>query len=542
MYRKNYLSLFLLLAVLLSCLIFTAESFAVPGRAKLTFKTPANHPTGLAFDGKNIWLADRGTHLLYQISPIDGTVITTIKAPGFDPRGLAWDGKLLWCVDAGEGWIYGINVQTGNAEKLLESNSPDPIGLAVDGEFLWLVDNKEKKLLKINRIDGMMHENIPAPSNNSKDLTFDGTYIWVADNGDDMLYRVDPSSGQVVTFLASVGPYPYGLCWDGTTLWCADYQKTEIYQLDLDDPDFVVKKDPKAYYWEAIHDFRNYGPDVVTDLDSYVAVPGDLDNQEIIETIQYDPMPENFVVDRWGQKFAHFHFKNIGPGSFLMPKMKVKAKLYHTEYIIFPERVGKLEAIPKELKAKYLADGLKYDMKNPIIQQAVQQAIGNERHPYWMVRKIFDYICDKIDYNLKPLGGWNPAPTVLKRGTGSCSEFTFIFIAMCRASGLPARYAGSIVVRSEDKGIDDVWHRWAEVYLPNYGWIPVDVSAGDSPIPSQRARKIGVLNNRYLITTKGGGDSEYLEFYYNFNAKWKTEGTCKVYSKQFGEFTPIDLP
>ena len=542
MCRKNYLGLFLILSVSLFCLIFTAESFAVLGSAKLTFKTPANHPTGLAFDGKNIWLADRGAYQIYQINPQDGAVIKTINAPGFDPRGLAWDGKLLWCVDAGEGWIYGINVQTGIAEKLLESNSPDPIGLAFDGEFLWLVDNKEKKLLKINRSDGMMHENIPAPSSNSKDLTFDGKYIWVADNGDDMLYRVDPASGQVVTFMASVGPYPYGLCWDGKTLWCADYQRAELYQLDLEDKDFVVRKDPKEYYWEAIHDFRNYGPDLVTELDSYIAVPGDLDNQELLDEIRYEPAPKDFVVDRWGQKFAHFHFTDIAPGSFLTPKMKVKAKLYHTEYIIFPERVGKLDQIPADLKTKYLGDGLKYDMTNPVIQQAVQEAVGKERHPYWMVRKIFDYICDKVDYNLKPLGGWNPAPTVLKRGTGSCSEYTFIFIAMCRASGLPARYAGSIVVRSQDKGIDDVWHRWAEVYLPNYGWIPVDVSAGDSPIPSQRARKIGVLSNRYLITTKGGGDSEYLEFYYNFNAKWKTQGKCKIHSKQYGEFTPIDLP
>lgn len=540
MHRKNYFSLVLLFALSLSCLIFSAESLAAPGKAKLMFKTPASHPTGMAFDGKNIWLADRGISLLYQINPIDGRVIATIKAPGFDPRGLAWDGKLLWSVDAGEGWIYGIDIQTGIAEKILESNSPDPMGLAFDGEFLWLVDNKEKKLLKINRIDGMMHETIPAPSNSSKDLTFDGTYLWVTDNGDDMLYRVAPSSGQVVTCMPSVGRYPYGICWDGTTLWCADYQNGELAQLDLNDPDFIVKKNPKRYAWEAIHDFRNYGPDVVTELDSYFAVPSDQDNQAILDVIQYDPAPENFVVDRWGQKFAHFHFKDIASGAFLKPTMKVTATLYHTEYILFPERVGKLDAIPREMKEKYLADGLKYDLKNPIIAQAVQQAIGNERHPYWMVRKIFDYICDKIEYNLKPLGGWNPAPTVLARGTGSCSEYTFIFIAMCRASGLPARYAGSIVVRSEDKGIDDVWHRWAEVYLPNYGWIPVDVSAGDSPVPAQRARKIGVLNNRYLITTKGGGDSEFLEFYYNFNARWKSQGTCKVHSKQFGEFTPID--
>lgn len=535
--QKRVISNFVLLIIAVFSFLNLQATF---GQVLKTFKTPATHPTGMTFDGKYIWLADNMTYKIYRINPDNGEVVKTIKSPGFDPVGLAWDGKLLWCSDGQEGWIYGINVETGIAEKILESNSSKPAGLAFDGEFLWLVDKGEKKLLKINRTDGMMHENIPAPSNNSNGIAFDGKYIWVTDNGDDMLYRVDPKSGQVITFIPSIGPYPYGICWGEKTLLCADYQKCEIYQLDLENKEFITKKEPKVYYWEIMHDFRNYGPDNVDELDIYIAVPKDLDNQNILGDIQYEPQPTEFVQDQWGQKFAHFFYENIKPGTFLIPTMKLKVKNYHTEYLIFPEKVGSLEEIPEEIMKKYLIDGTKLDIHHPLIQEGVKKAIGNEKHPYWMMRKIFDYICEKIDYKLKPLGGWNPAPTVLKRGTGSCSEYTFIFIAMCRASGLPARYAGSIVVRNKDKGIDDVYHRWAEVYLPNYGWIPVDVSAGDSPIPANRARKIGVLRNVYLITTKGGGDSGYLEFYYNFNAKWKTSGKCKIYSKQFGEFTPVE--
>lgn len=525
--------------VLIALFSASSKTTATIGDAVKTFPTPAQHPTGMAFDGKSIWLADAETCQFYRINPEDGSVIQTLKTPGYDPKGLAWDGELLWCVDAKEGWIYGINVNSGIAEVILESNTPDPGGLTFDGEFLWLVDNKEKQLLKINRIDGMMHENIPAPSANSKGLAFDGKYIWITDNVDDMLYRVCPTSGSVVTFFRSVGPYPYGICWTGETLWCADYQTCELYQLNLTDSDFIRKRDSKVYQWTAMQEFRNYGPDVVEQLDVYMAIPGDLENQKMLEKIDYDPQPFDFVTDRWNQKFAHFRFSNIRPGTFLKPKMKIKAEQCQVEYAIFPERVGKLSDIPEDIRKRYLDDAMKFDMSHPLIEDGAKAAVGAETHPYWMMRKIFDYICDKINYKLKPLGGWNPAPTVLKRGTGSCSEYTFIFIALCRASGLPARYAGSIVVRSEDKGVDDVFHRWAEVYLPNYGWIPVDVSAGDSPIPANRAKRIGVLYNKYLITTKGGGDSEYLEFYYNFNARWKTKGRCRIYSTQFGEYVPV---
>ena len=90
------------------------------------------------------------------------------------------------------------------------------------------------------------------------------------------------------------------------------------------------------------------------------------------------------------------------------------------------------------------------------------------------------------------------------------------------------------------KGEDHVWHRWPEVYLPNYGWIPADPSAeGHRPFPGGKARLIGSGSNRYLITTVGGGDSEYLDSYYNFNARWKTRGKCKIVNKAYGEYTPI---
>ena len=170
-------------------------------------------------------------------------------------------------------------------------------------------------------------------------------------------YRVNPESGSVVTFIPSVGPYPYGICWDGKTLWCADYQKCQLQKLDLKDKNHVIKKDPKSYYWELMHDFRNYGPDAVKEVDIYFAVPKNQDNQKILTEIQYEPEPTNFVTDKWDQKFAHFHFSDLKSGDHVLPKMKVKVQKYHTIYSIFPERVGTIEEIPKEIKRRYLADG-----------------------------------------------------------------------------------------------------------------------------------------------------------------------------------------
>jgi hypothetical protein len=136
-------------------------------------------------------------------------------------------------------------------------------------------------------------------------------------------------------------------------------------------------------------------------------------------------------------------------------------------------------------------------------------------------------------------GGWDIPEVVLKRGKGSCSEYTFTFVALCRAAGLPARYRGSLVVRGDDASIDEAFHRWAEVYFPNYGWVPIDANRGDQKGAADQARGFGESSNRFLVTTQGGGDSELLAWDYNAHAHYNTTGYAKIEQESFGFWEPL---
>lgn len=205
-----------------------------------------------------------------------------------------------------------------------------------------------------------------------------------------------------------------------------------------------------------------------------------------------------------------------------------------------PEQTGDLSRIPEEIKKEYLADGSKYCLTDPRIYKTAKEIVGSETNCYQIARNVFEYIHQKIHYEMSD--GWDTAPKILDRGTGSCSEFSVAFIALCRAAGLPARYVGSVVVRKDDASTDaGVFHRWPEVYLPNYGWVPFDASSGrgNFATPSDAAAAIGNREPNYLITTIGGGPSEYLGWEYNSEGTWKAKGPCKVVVERVGEWSPL---
>ena len=521
---------------LIGLILAATTAFATPGDTVNSLPLPSAYTLGLAFDGNYLWSADRRTDQFYKFDPADGKLLDSISAPAYSITGITYDGKWLWAVDAEAGQIFAIDPTTRLVERTLSGPVAQPGGLAWDGKYLWVADAGEGKLHQIDPNDGTTIITIAAPTKTPGPLAFDGRYLWVADRNRDEIYMVTTDRGTVLITFNAPGKYVSGLAVDKNNLWVADYQSDRCYQLVIDDGAQFSQRDKRVENLEYVHQVRNYGPDSVSLLHVYIAIPQNLNSQTLVDDIQFTPKPVDILTDKWGQKVAHFEFTNLAAGQISSVTMNAKVELQKLRYFIFPDKVGKLTDIPADIRKLYLVDDVKFQFTNPVIQDAIKAAVGTETNPYWIGRKIFSYINDKLFY--ERVGGWNTAPTVLQRGNGSCSEYTFVYIAMCRAVGLPARYVGAVTLRGDDASWDDVFHRWVEIYLPNYGWVPIDPSGGDQPTPQGQAAYIGNIDNRYLITTCSGGGSEYLDWSYNANEKWVSKGKCKIAVESFGEWTP----
>ncbi len=524
------------LALILFLPAVCIPAWSYPGKVLKAVKAPYSCSTGLAFDGTNLWVADHKQDKLVCVNPANGSVLREIPSPGFWPMGLAWDGKSLWNVDSHQKKIFRVDPKDGTILTTIDAPGGSPEALAWDGTTLWVSDLSERSIMKVDLSDGTAVQTFPVPAQSAQGLVFDGSYLWCSDRMTDELYMLDSRSGEVIIILKAPGPYPRGLAYDGEHLWTVDYQKDSLFQLVRQDDELFRIENTKAFRTTFQHEAKVIGKGQLRELNVSIAVPVSLPQQEILR-VTFTPTPTGRVTDRWSQECAQFTYRDKSAGTTLSSYMSVDARISAINYFIFPERCGNLADIPADIRKLYTANDTKYLIEDPFIQEMVKRVVGNEKSPYWIARRIFDSVRTRLEYRLE--GGWNVAPVVLRRGTGSCSEYSFSFISLCRAAGLPARYVGAIVVRGDDASYDEVFHRWPEVYLPNYGWIPIDPQGGDKPLARDRAMNIGHLPNRFLITTHSGGGSEYLGWYYNSHESYQSEPQVRLEIEAFGEWEPL---
>lgn len=89
--------------------------------------------------------------------------------------------------------------------------------------------------------------------------------------------------------------------------------------------------------------------------------------------------------------------------------------------------------------------------------------------PRSKVLALLRHLAGRIRYG-GPQGSRDPVPEVLKRGYARCFDKSDVFVAFCRAQGIPARVVAGWVPAL------GAGHVWTEVRLGEAGWIPVDAT------------------------------------------------------------------
>jgi len=299
----------------------------------------------------------------------------------------------------------------------------------------------------------------------------------------------------------------------------------------------VERTDPHVRLVRYEHEIIAMGRRPARDVEVRIALPAAEERQDIL-AFDIAPPPDAIRTDAFGQRHAVWRIGTLPAGERRSFGFLALAKLWNTAWRVRPEEIGPRSEIPADVRALYLADGEFYRIDDPLIAEVGRVADGA---PTILeeVRRLHDAIIDRVEYIRD--NRWDTAPEVLERGTGSCSEFNYAMIAVCRARGIPARYAGGTITKA-DAGPwfeDRVYHRWTEVYLPRVGWYPVDLSRDNTAAKAGDIyRYFGKISWASLLMVRGGGGPLAAMLWdYRSETFWVEEEGVSIASRRTGTWT-----
>ncbi|MBV1837748.1 transglutaminase family protein [Acetobacter estunensis] len=128
--------------------------------------------------------------------------------------------------------------------------------------------------------------------------------------------------------------------------------------------------------------------------------------------------------------------------------------------------------------------------------------------PLDWLRGLNQRIASSLTYRTRfEPGVWSPVETLTRR-SGSCRDSAWLFIALARRAGFAARFVSGYLVQNEDGNggaLTCDLHAWAEVFVPERGWLGFDTTSGQivaqnhialavSAVPEEAAPVSGLLD------------------------------------------------
>ena len=154
------------------------------------------------------------------------------------------------------------------------------------------------------------------------------------------------------------------------------------------------------------------------------------------------------------------------------------------------ERADGFSAIPTGLISEYTGHTESFTIDDPIIANVAQRASKGDETVLGTVANLLDYVTQNTTYCNFETPRY-PLDT-LSDSLGDCDDQSILLISMARSLGIPAYLKVGVIIHpgivdsdtsweghleNDADGIG--WHGWVMIYIPPWGWVPVDLTLID---------------------------------------------------------------
>ena len=245
-----------------------------------------------------------------------------------------------------------------------------------------------------------------------------------------------------------------------------------------------------------------------------ILVPKTVPQRQKVVSLTYSKPPsEEFDAD--GNHYARFTMDN--PPARTVITIDGQAEAYrfdlNTVKTVNPPNLANAQDLQM-----WLADEKYLEKNAPPIQTAAQSITGSD--DITELRNIMAFVTKTLRES-----GFSSADRgalwAIQNKNGDCTEFAELFVALCRAKNIPARYCEGYLVGLVPANQPSA-HNWAEAYTKQYGWVrfdPIHTRDRTATFDSCKPEYLQLSNIRH---DNGLNDSHY------YHWTWQGSGNVRV--------------
>lgn len=147
----------------------------------------------------------------------------------------------------------------------------------------------------------------------------------------------------------------------------------------------------------------------------------------------------------------------------------------HFQAEVFPSKLPTkkffLSEYSKNGQSPYYQANTFIHSHNARIQEIAQRFMREQNEVLPLLRSAYEYVLSHLRYG-HPISGLYSTQDALERECVDCGGFNTLFIALCRAMGIPSRLAVGFFAGYTE----NTMHAWSEVQMPDGSWVAFDPS------------------------------------------------------------------
>lgn len=235
----------------------------------------------------------------------------------------------------------------------------------------------------------------------------------------------------------------------------------------------VLKYQLRSPYVAAItHNvyINNSGPSAIRDVELLVPLIQNETARHLAIVHNFSPDQPDFQEDAYGNRYAYWHRDKIDSGRSFSASIEYYVLAFSVSFRINSSLIEGYDNTSTIYQRYTQPEELIQFNHSQIISNATK-IMGNETNSHEIALKIYRFVLDTVSYVQQDRE--RGALWALVNKTGDCSEFSYLFVALCRAVGIPSRVQTGFAFHQDTQTLSE-GHMWAEYHLENYGWVPVD--------------------------------------------------------------------